>query len=103
MSDNGTHRSEMDASAGVAAAPLSTNTRHGAMLFKIVGLHRHRAVFGNREFWCERETTTGDGRLSIRWSAFDGKILLQRDCRTLNDAKKLCRATASSDLVRPLA
>ena len=73
------------------------------MLFKIVGPHRHRAVLGNREFWCERETTVSEGRLSIRWSAFDGKSLLQRDCRTLNDAKKLCRATASNDPVRPLA
>jgi hypothetical protein len=97
MSGNGTHRSEMDASVGMVAARLSTNTRHGAMLFKIVGPHRHRAVLGSREFWCERETTTADGRLSIRWSAFDGKILLQRDCRTLNDAKKLCRAIAGDD------
>lgn len=97
MSGHSTHRSEMDASAGTVAAPLSTNTRHGAMLFKMVGPHRHRAMLGNRVFWCERETTMGDGRLSIRWSAFDGKILLQRDCRTLNDAKKLCRAIAGDD------
>ncbi|HVS53583.1 MAG TPA: hypothetical protein VHD62_14605 [Opitutaceae bacterium] len=64
------------------------------MLFKIVAPHRHRAALGERIFWCERHATVTESGLSIRWSALEGKILLKGDCRTLNEAKNLCRGAA---------
>lgn len=83
--------------SATTVAPPAASPRNGTMLFKIVGPHRHRAVQGDRVFWCERETTTVEGRVSVRWSAFEGKTLLQGDCRTLNEAKKWCRECASDE------
>ena len=89
-------RLEVREDAGVRAPPRA-HAGNGVMNFRIMGPHQHRAMWGDRVFWCERETTTTEGRLTSRWSAFEGKILLQRDCPTLNDAKRLCRAAASED------
>lgn len=74
---------------------LSTNVRHGAMLFRIVGPHLHQAVLGDRVFLCTRESTATDVGLSVRWLAFEGQTRLDAECRTLNAAKKLCRIAAN--------
>lgn len=100
MSGDRARRSAANAGASAEAQP-STNARNGAMLFKIVGPHQHRAVLGQRVFWCERESTVADGKLTVRWSAFEGKALLKCDCRTLNAAKNLCRRIAAGDRSRP--
>jgi len=78
-----------------------TNPKGGALLFRIVGPHQHRAELGGRIFWCQRESSAADGGLVIRWSAFEGTVLLKGGLRTLNDAKKLCRATSSAGTRRP--
>jgi hypothetical protein len=96
MSADPSRRFELPENTSAVASP-STNTRNGAMLFRIVGPHQHRAVLGKRIFSCERETITTDEKLSTLWSAFDGKTLLKGDCRTLNEAKNLCRGAASAE------
>lgn len=75
----------------------STNTRNGAMLFRMVTANHHEAVVGNRIFTCQGETVTTEARVAMRWSAFDGQTCLSANCRTLNDAKKHCRIAACDD------
>lgn len=87
------------------AAEESTPARSGALLFRIVAPHQHRAVLGDRVFSCEREARLSNGRISVRWSAFEDNILIQANCPTLNDAKKACRARAAGyqlPVVNPL-
>lgn len=76
----------------VAVPRPSTGPKIGAMLFAIVGPHQHKAVVSGRVFRCVREAAIVNDVLSIRWSAFAGEALLKSDCRTLNEAKRLCRA-----------
>jgi hypothetical protein len=59
--NNGGHES------GARVAQLSTRTRTGALLFRVVGPRR--------------------------WPACEGKTRLKSDGPTLNPAKKLCRAS----------
>jgi hypothetical protein len=67
------------------------------MLFRIVAPHEHRAIVGHRIFWCTRQAVTTEAGLATSWSAFEGKILLAADCRTLNEAKNRCRAAAKEE------
>jgi hypothetical protein len=68
-----------------------------SMLFRIVGAHRHRAIMNGHTFWCERATTKTDTGLLVRWSALQGNLILKADCRTLNEAKNLCRVKAADE------
>jgi hypothetical protein len=78
-----------------ATARLSHNARDVAMPFRIVGHHQHRAVVAGHAFCCVRQTIVNDIGLSFLWSVLKDDTLLKSDCRTLNDAKKLCRAAAN--------
>jgi hypothetical protein len=69
------------------------------LLFRIVGPHLHRAAAGGHVFTCAREATATEAGLSIRWLVFQNETLLKNDCRTLNDAKKLCRIAANEPRV----
>ncbi len=62
------------------------------MLFRIVGEHNHRAVANGSTFTCIRLHTTTDKGIAITWSASKDGVVLKSDCRTLNEAKQLCRA-----------
>ena len=61
------------------------------MQFRIVGAHEHRAVVGPNTFVCLRREVATDARLVISWSASRNEAVLKDDCRTLNEAKNLCR------------
>jgi hypothetical protein len=65
------------------------------MLFRIVAPHTHRAVLSAGTFTCVRIATPTDEGLSIAWEVYRGDTLLKGDCRTLNEAKKLCRSVSS--------
>ncbi len=69
------------------------------MLFRIVAPHTHRAVVGANTFTCSRIATLADDKVSITWAAHRGDVLLKGDCRTLNEAKTLCRLDASKPQV----
>jgi hypothetical protein len=72
------------------------------MPFRIVGHHQHRAVVDGHTYCCIRETTATDAGLLNRWSAYRDNTLLKGDCRTLNEAKQLCRA-AAGEAIAPTA
>jgi hypothetical protein len=61
------------------------------MLFRIVAPHTHRAFAGGETFTCFRRTAKEPSGLQITWAAYRGEVLLKNDCRTLNEAKRLCR------------
>ena len=61
------------------------------MLFRIVGTHQHRAVVGANTFTCVRRDLVQDGQARIWWIACRNETVLKDDCRTLNQAKNLCR------------
>jgi hypothetical protein len=69
------------------------------MQFKIVGQHEHRAVVGGSTFLCVRHDTKTDNGLSITWTALRDNTVLKSDCRTLNEAKNVCRAAAAENSV----
>jgi len=64
------------------------------MLFRIIGPHQHQAMAGGSTFSCTRQRTPTDAGFSISWSAGQDRAVLKNDCRTLNEAKKVCRAAA---------
>lgn len=66
------------------------------MQFRIVGVHIHQAIFQGCTFTCIRQHTTTDGGVTISWVASQGSTILKSDCRTLNEAKNLCRAAAAA-------
>jgi hypothetical protein len=71
------------------------------MQFRIVGPHQHRAVVGGTAFLCVRRDTVQDEARVIVWLACRNEAVLKADCRTLNEAKNLCRqASAEERLVR---
>ena len=47
-------------------------------------------------------TVTTDAGSTNLWSALMNDVLLQADCRTLNEAKNVCRAAARVDFARDL-
>ena len=71
------------------------------MQFRIVGANQHRAVVAPSTFVCVRRDTTTDAGVVMRWIASRNEIVLKDDCRTLNEAKNLCRQVAAEEkLVR---
>lgn len=71
------------------------------MQFRIVGAHQHRAFVGSNTFVCIRRDAATDAGLAISWIASRNNAVLKDDCRTLNEAKNLCRrALAEEFLVR---
>ena len=62
------------------------------MKFRIVGPHIHQAVVGGRTFSCVRKALMTEAGLLVSWSASKDKAVLKNGCRTLNEAKNLCRA-----------
>ncbi len=81
-----------------AAAP---RPRKATMLFRIVGEHEHQSVVDGHTFRCTRQSTMTETGRFLRWSAFRDGALLKSDCRTLNEAKQLCRAAAAPLPPRP--
>ena len=71
------------------------------MQFKIVGQHEHRAVVGDTIFSCVRHDTKTDAGLLISWIASRNNVVLKNDCRTLNEAKNVCRAAATENQSAP--
>lgn len=61
------------------------------MQFRIVGTHQHRAVVGSSTFLCVRRNTASDTAVATLWIASRNGVVLKDDCRTLNEAKNLCR------------
>ncbi len=65
------------------------------MQFRIVGHHQHQAIVEGVKFTCVRTATATDAGLSVRWAAYRNEVILKPDCRTLNEAKNVCRSAAS--------
>jgi hypothetical protein len=63
------------------------------MQFRIAGEHQHVAVVGAHTFSCIRRAETTPQGLMITWTAYKDSAVLKSDCRTLNEAKNLCRST----------
>jgi len=76
--------------------PTAVREHWFRMPFRIVGPDRHQSVAGGRTFTCVRECTTSDAGIAIRWAAFNDDLLLKADCRTLNEAKNICRSAMIS-------
>lgn len=66
------------------------------MQFRIVGQHQHRAVVGQSEYLCIRQSIATDAGVTLAWTVLKDGAPLKTDCRTLNEAKQLCRAAATS-------
>ncbi len=72
------------------------------MQFRIIGAHQHRAVVGPSTYLCVRREAPTDVGLALVWIACRNDTVLKADCRTLNEAKNLCRQTLTEEqLVRP--
>lgn len=72
------------------------------MQFRIVGTNQHRAVVGPDTFLCVRRDTATDRGVSMLWLACRNDVVLKDNCRTLNEAKNLCRqALAETQMIRP--
>jgi hypothetical protein len=69
------------------------------MQFKIVGTHQHRAVVGSSIFLCVRRHTAKDIGIATLWIASRNDAVLKDDCRTLNEAKNLCRQVSAEELL----
>jgi hypothetical protein len=68
------------------------------MQFRIVGAHQHRAVVGSNTFVCIRRNATTEAGPVILWVASRNDAVLKDDCRTLNEAKNLCRRASAEEL-----
>ena len=71
------------------------------MQFRIVGVDQHQAIVGPSTFLCVRRDTQVDTRLAIRWVASRNQTVLKDDCRTLNEAKKVCREALAAASAPP--
>ena len=72
------------------------------MQFRIVGVDQHRAVVGPNTYICVRRDKTIESGVFPRWVACRNNTVLKEDCRTLNEAKNICRqALAEEAIVRP--
>jgi hypothetical protein len=68
------------------------------MQFKIVGTHQHRAVVGTSTFLCVGRHTPSDAAIVMLWIVCRNDAVLKDDCRTLNEAKNLCRQVSAEEL-----
>jgi hypothetical protein len=69
------------------------------MQFHIIGPHEHRAVVGPTTFLCIRRDVVTEDKRVIAWLACRNNTVLKDDCRTLNEAKNLCRRTLAEESV----
>jgi hypothetical protein len=69
------------------------------MQFRIVGTHQHRAVVGPSTFLCVRRQAPADAGIAMLWVACRNEAVLKDDCRTLNEAKNLCRQVSAEELL----
>jgi hypothetical protein len=69
------------------------------MQFRIVGPNQHRAVVGPSTFLCVRRDTTTATGVSMAWIASRNETVLKDDCRTLNEAKNLCRQVSAEEML----
>jgi hypothetical protein len=69
------------------------------MLFRIVGAHQHRAVVRSSTFLCVRRIVPNGDSQTILWIASRNDVVLKDDCRTLNEAKNLCRRVSEEELL----
>lgn len=65
------------------------------MDFRIIAPHTHRATSAAGAFTCLRTATPSEAGLQVTWAAYRDNELLKADCRTLNEAKKVCRSAAT--------
>jgi hypothetical protein len=73
------------------------------MMFRIVAPHTHRAFMGTDTVTCIRKAVTTEAGLEISWAAYRGDQLLKGDCRTLNEAKNVCRSATNGGVTQALA
>jgi hypothetical protein len=83
---------------GLLAVSAPSTTCCG-MQFRIVGAHQHKAVVGPSTFLCVRRDTPTETGLTVRWLACRNEAVLKDDCRTLNEAKNLCRQVSAEELL----
>jgi hypothetical protein len=69
------------------------------MQFRIVGPHQHKAVVGDSTFLCVRRDKAQATGVAVLWLASRNEAVLKDDCRTLNEAKNLCRQVSAEALV----
>ena len=69
------------------------------MQFRIVGMNQHRAVVGATTYLCVRRDTASDKGLSMLWIACRNDTVLKDNCRTLNEAKNLCRQVSAEEML----
>ena len=67
------------------------------MHFRIVGPNQHRAVVGPSTFLCVRRDTRIENGIALVWIASRNDVVLKDDCRTLNEAKNLCRQVSAEE------
>ena len=83
---------------GLLASPWGLASVCG-MQFRIVGTNQHRAVVGGSTYLCVRRDTASDKGISMLWIACRNDTVLKDNCRTLNEAKNLCRQVAAERLL----
>src|SRR5204862_376809 len=94
--DSRDHAGSSDSMSAAPGLPAPAGKRV-ALPFRILGHDRHVAVAGGVTFSCTRETITMDTKISHLWSVLKDGVLLQSGCRTLNEAKNVCRAAAGKE------
>lgn len=62
------------------------------MMFRLTGTHTHQTEVGGEVFTCLRKDIPRESGFDITWWVYRGDVLLKNDCRTLNEAKRLCRS-----------
>lgn len=67
------------------------------MQFRVVGADQHRAVVGAVTYLCVCREIIVNTEWVLRWAACRNEVVLKDDCRTLNEAKNLCRAVAAEE------
>ena len=65
------------------------------MQFRITAPHHHQAVRSGSTFSCTLKRVATPTGLAISWCVRRNDQILKDDCRTLNEAKNLCRATGA--------
>jgi hypothetical protein len=69
------------------------------MQFRIVGAHQHRAVVGPSTFLCVGRHSANATNVVMLWIACRTEAVLKDDCRTLNEAKNLCRQVSAEEML----
>ena len=69
------------------------------MQFRIVGPHQHRATVGPSTFMCIRRDAATEAGVVMAWVASRNDVVLKDNCRTLNEAKNLCRQVSAEEML----